>query len=160
MNMKSPLILSIAAVVLLCSTALSADNRFDGIWVGAENVNGQEFRGGSHVPSAIKKSAKIAIVQGGTVIAVVEGYGTGRYMDIQRTGNSIIFRAGQRVGQLSLSPDGQTMFEKGVIPGFIIMNIYQREGALSGHQRSFQSHDIPALAKSTAAVTGTFHREK
>jgi hypothetical protein len=160
MNMKLPLIVSIAAFALLRSTALSADTRFDGIWVGTENVNGQEFRGGSRVSAAVEKSAKIAIAQGGTLLAIVEGYGPGRYMDIQHTKNTIIFRAGQRVGQLSLSADGQTLFEKGVIPGFILMNIYQREGALSGHQRTLQSHDIPGLEKSTAGVTGTFHRQR
>lgn len=151
MNMRLTLITSIAAVALLRSTTSASDNRFDGIWVGTENVNGQEFRGGSRVGAIVKKSAKIAIAQSGTLLALVEGYGSGRYTDIQRTGNTIVFRAGQRVGQLSLSPDGQTMFEKGIIPGFIMTNIYQREGALSGHTRT-------APVNGTGEVSGTFHR--
>ena len=92
--------------------AAAADTRFDGIWVGTENVNGQEFRGGSRLPAAVKKPAKIAIAEGGTLLAVVDGYGPGRYMDIRRDGNTIVFRGGQRVGQLSLSPDGQTLLKK------------------------------------------------
>ena len=152
MKTKSILLgLLISAVYAI--PAVAADNRFDGIWVGTENVNGQEFRGGSRVSAAIKKPAKIAIAEGGTVLAVVDGYGPGRYMDIRRDGNTIVFRGGQRVGQLSLSPDGQTLFEKGVIPGFLMTNIYQREGALSGHTRT-----IPV--KGTGEVIGTLHRQR
>src|SRR5258708_21184878 len=88
--------------------AVAAANRFDGIWVGTENVNGQEFRGGSRVSAAIKKPAKIAIAEGGTVLAVVDGYGPGRYMDIRRDGNTIIFRAGHRRVPASVAPHGHT----------------------------------------------------
>lgn len=47
-----------------------------------------------------------------------------------------------------------------VIPGEIITGVGQREGALSGHERRLQSVDIPALARSTAEVKGSFHRQK
>ena len=146
----------VIVVALLISAAYAipaaaADNRFDGIWVGTETVVGQEFRGGSRVPSEIKKPAKIAIAQGGTLLAVVEGYGPGRYVDIRHDGDAIVFRAGQRIGQVRLSPDGRTLIEKGVIPAFIMTNIYQREGALSGHGRT-------TSIKGTGEVTGTFQR--
>ena len=94
------------------------------------------------------------------MLGVLEGYGSGRYNDVKRVGNTIIFHAGNRTGQLSLSPDGQTLVEKGSVPGSIIIGAGSREGALSGHRTRFQSHDIPALAKSNAEVTGTFHRAK
>ena len=161
MNTKLPLIASIAAVALLHSSALAADNRFDGIWVGTETVIEQEFHGtlkGEKSPHTT--SAKIVIAQGGTLLGVLEGYGPGRYNDVKRVGNTIVFQAGNRTGQLSLSSDGQTLVEKGSVPGSIILGADSRQGALSGHQRNFQSHDIPQLSKSTAEVTGIFHRQK
>jgi len=150
-----------AAVGSLCVKALGADNRFDGIWVGTESVMRQDMHGFQRSePYEKKTSAKIVIAQGGTLLGVLEGYGPGRYNDVKHVGNTIVFHAGNRTGQLSLSADGQTMVEKGTIPGAIIMGASQREGALSGHERNFQSHDLPGLNKSTAEVTGTFHRQK
>ena len=161
MNMKLPLIVSIAAVALLRSTALAADNRFDGTWVGTESVMGQEFHGAQHSEKyAHNTPAKIVIAQGGTLLGVIEGYGPGRYNDVKRVGNAIVFHAGNRTGQLSLSPDGQTLVEKGRVPGSIIIGASSRQGATSGRERTFQSHDIPQLSKSTAEITGTFHRQK
>ena len=154
MNTKLSLIVSIGVIGLLRSAALAADNRFDGIWVGTETVMGQEFRGGLHSKSYGQSTpAEIAIAQNGTLLAVVDGYGKGRYLDIRQVGNTIVFHAGQRIGQLTLSPDGQTLTEKGVVPGFAIVNYAQREGALSGHTRTIQ-------AKGTGEVIGTFHRKK
>ena len=149
---------SILIGVLVSATsgisAGAADNRFDGIWVGTESVMGHEFRGQQRSESyATKTAATIAIAQGGTLLAVVEGYGTGRYSDVRHAGNTIVFHAGQRVGQLTLSSDGQTLTEKGVIPGFAIMNYGQREGAISGHTRT-------VATKGTGEVTGIFHRKK
>ena len=158
---KLALIVPITAVALLHSIALAADNRFDGVWVGTESVMAREFHGFQHSePFEYKTSAKIVIAQGGTLVGVVEGYGTGRYNDVKRVGNTIVFQAGTRMGQLNLSPDGQTLVERGRVPGSIVIGYAQRQGALSGHQKNFQSHDIPGLAKSTADVTGTFHRQK
>ena len=161
MNTKLRLIVSIAAVALLHSSALAADTRFDGIWVGTETVIEQEFHGtlkGEKSPHTT--SAKIVIAQGGTLVGVLEGYGPGRYNDVKRVGNTVVFQAGNRTGQLSLSPDGHTLMEKGSVPGALILGVGARQGALSGHERNFQSHDIPQSSKSAAAVTGTFHREK
>ena len=104
--------------------------------------------------------AKIVIAQGGTLLGVVEGYGTGRCNDVKCAGNTIVFQAGVRIGQLSLSPDGRMLVEKGRVPGFLITGYAQRQGALSGHQTTVQSHDIPQLNRSTTEVTGTFHRAK
>ena len=161
MNTKLQMSVSMAALALFGSTALAADNRFDGVWVGTESVMEQEFHGFQHSePFAKKTSAKIVIAQGGTMLGVVEGYGTGRYSDVKHVGNTIVFQAGTRMGQLTLSADGQTLVEKGRVPGAIIIGAGQRQGALSGHERNFQSHDIPGLNKSTAEVTGIFHRQK
>src|SRR6476659_1622670 len=113
MNTKLLLVTAIAAVAFLRSAVLAADNRFDGIWVGTETVMGREFRGAQHSESYGRNTpAEIAIAQGGTLLAVVEGYGKGRYLDLRHAGNTITFHAGQRVGQLTLSSDGQTLSEK------------------------------------------------
>ena len=161
MNTKSIVILSIAAVTLHSWAAPAADNRFDGIWVGTETVMMQEFHGTLRGEKSPRNTpAKIVIAQGGTLLGVLEGYGPGRYNDVKRVGNTIVFHAGNRTGQLSLSSDGQTLVEKGSVPGSIILGADSRQGALSGHQRNFQSHDIPQLSKSTAEVTGIFHRQK
>ncbi len=161
MNTKSIVILSIAAVALLRSTSLATDNRFDGTWVGTETVMGQEFHGFQHSEKfAHNTPAKIVIAQGGALLGVIEGYGPGRYNDVKRVGNTIVFQAGNRTGQLSLSPDGQTLVEKGRVPDFFIIGYAQRHGALSGHQTVIQSDEILPSRKSTSEVTGTFHRQK
>lgn len=161
MNIKLFLIPAIGVAAFVRPDAHAADNRFDGVWVGTEAVMRQDFHGFQHSdPYAHKTSAKIVIAQGGTLLGVLEGYGPGRYNDVKRVGDTIVFHAGVRTSQLSLSPDGQTLVEKGRVPASIVIGVGQREGALSGHEKSFQSHDIPGLAKSTAEVTGTFHRGK
>ena len=158
MNTKLLLLVAIAAVALSRSTARAADNRFDGVWVGTESVMRQEFHGFQHSdPYEHKTAAKIVIAQGGTLIGVLEGYGTGRYSDVKRIGDTIVFHAGVRTGQLSLSRDGQTLVEKGVVPGSITMGVGQRQGALSGHEKNVKAWDLPRY---TAQVIGTFHRQR
>ncbi len=46
MNRTFVFIVVIAAIALPVAGLCAADNRFDGIWVGKEEVKGQEFRGG------------------------------------------------------------------------------------------------------------------
>jgi len=155
MNTKLLLIISIIAFASLRSTALAVDNRFDGIWVGTETVKVYDWRGQQHSEQQFerKNSAKIVIAQAGTLLGVLEGWGPGRYNDVRPVGNTIVFHAGVRTGQLSLSPDGQTLIEKGRIPNFFESGL-NREGALSGN------HPIVQSDKSTVEVTGTFHRQK
>ena len=154
MNTKLPLIVSIIAIASLRSPALAVDNRFDGIWVGTETAMVYEWHGQQHSEQFERKnSAKIAIAQDGTLLGVLEGWGPGRYSDVRQVGNTIVFHAGVRTGQLSLSPDGQTLIEKGRIPNFFESGL-NREGALSGN------HPIVQSDKSTVEVTGTFHRQK
>jgi len=161
MNTKLPLMVSIAAVALVRSTVLATDNRFDGTWVGTEAVMGQEFHGFQRSEKyAHSTPAKIVIAQGGTLLGVLEGYGPGRYNDVRRVGNTIVFHAGNRTGQLSLSPDGRTLVEKGRVPDFFILGYAAHQGALTGHQRVIQSDAILPSRKSTTEVTGTFQRQK
>lgn len=161
MNKMLILFAAVAAIVLPSSTLLAADNRFDGIWVGTESVMIQDFSGFQHSDKYPHNTpAKIVIAQGGTLLGVLEGYGTGRYNDVKRVGDTIVFRAGVRTGQLSLSPDGRTLYEKGRVPNFFILGASQRQGALSGHQTVVQSDTVLPSRKETGEMTGTFHREK
>src|SRR5438045_7562986 len=116
MNTKLPLIVSIAAVALVRSTALATDNRFDGTWVGTEAVMGQEFHGFQRSEKyAHSTPAKIVIAQGGTLLGVLEGDGPGRYNDVRRVRNTIVFHPGNLTGQLSLVPAGRKLVcESGV----------------------------------------------
>jgi hypothetical protein len=99
-----------------------------------------------------KRSAKIVIAQGGTLLGVLDGYGPGRYSDVKRVGNTIVFHAGPRTGQLSFSPDGQTMMEKGRV--LAEMEGFGREGAIPGSQS--RGSGLSTITE----VTGTFHRQK
>jgi hypothetical protein len=143
MNTKSPWLVSIAVVALLGSTALAADNRFDGTWVGTETVMTQEMHGFQHSEKfAHNTPAKIVIAQGGALLGVLEGDGPGRYNDVQRVGNTIVFHAGNRTGQLSLSPDGQTLVEKGRAPRRAVRssNSYPIRRSSPVTQKHFGSH--------------------
>src|SRR5947207_13059706 len=103
MKTKSILLTLLVLSAFVVSGA-AADSRFDGVWVGTEGVTGRDFHGFQHSePYERKLSAKIVIAQGGTLLGVVEGYGTGRYNDLKRVGNTIVFQAGNRSGQLTLS---------------------------------------------------------
>jgi hypothetical protein len=146
---------------LISVFAAQPDQRLDGIWIGTETVMMQEMHGMlKSEPIAQSRPAKIAIAQGGTLLGVLEGYGTGRYSDVKRVGNTIVFHAGQRTGQLTLSADGNTLTEKGIAPiPAIIVNYGSREGALSGAKpRPLTFENKPLMTN--APVTGVFHRQK
>ena len=149
---------SVAGGLLLTLTcilaAASGDTRFDGIWVGTESVIGEETDGLLKSEAyAEKQPAKIIIAEGGRLLGVAEGRGVGRYDNVQHSGNTLVFRSPNRIGELTLSPDGQTMTEKGLTPAMKIINYGQREGALSGHAPR-------RAAGGWTEVTGTFHRAK
>lgn len=154
-TMPKKSILACLLVTFVCIlSAVAADNRFDGIWIGSESVMGEETHGLlKSEPYAQKQPARIAIAQGGTLVGVIEGRGVGRYDNVQHAGNTLVFRSGNRIGQLTLSADGQTMTEKGLAPAMKINNYGSREGALNGHSPTSQ-------AGGWTDVTGIFPRQK
>ena len=138
----------------------AGDNRFDGIWVGTETVIYQEMHGMlKSAPYTQSRPAKIVIAQGGTLLGVLEGWGTGRYSDVRHAGNGIVFHAGKRTGYLTLSADGNTLSEKGQVVDTLKMNVAGREGATSGHGTRALTMD-GAPIETVGPVTGTFHRAK
>ena len=160
--MKSRLSI-ITALLAFCAaniSAVAADNRFDGIWVGTETAMYQEMNGMlKSAPYKQSRASKIVIAQNGTLLGVLEGYGPGRYNDVRRAGNTIIFQAGKRIGQLTLSTDGKTLTEKGQVVDTLQMNVAGREGATSGHGSRPLTIDGKPI-ETVGPVTGTFHRGK
>jgi hypothetical protein len=154
---------STTMLVILCATivtAIAADTRFDGVWVGTETVTYEEMYGTIKAGSVARSTpAKIAIAQSGTLLGILEGWGTGRYNDVKRVGNTLVFHAGQRTGQLTLSADGNTLTEKGNTPVATLSHINSRQGAQSGGGPTPLYFDGKPLM-GIAPMTGVFHRAK
>jgi hypothetical protein len=144
------LIVSLAALL-----GAQADQRLDGVWVGTEKLSLAK-RTDCAKPERDTLPAKIAVAQSGSLLAVVEGYGQGRYTNLHWSGDTLVFEiANKRKGELRLSADGKTLIEKGSVRRTATITSGQRGGALSGQQ--------PQATGFTACldeVTGTFHREK
>ena len=157
MNVKTNILFASILLIagLVCVSAAQPDSRFDGVWVGTETVMRVDYSilGGAHSdPYPETRPSKIAIAQGGSLLGVLEGFGPGRYTDIHRSGNTLVFQAGARKSELSLSADGSTLTERGVVPNTVTLNAGARQGATSGHPSTIQG-------PGATAVTGSFHRE-
>jgi hypothetical protein len=98
--------------------------------------------------------AKIAVGQGGSLLAIAAGYGPGRYTNLRWSGDTLVFEiANTRKGELHLSADGKTLIEKGFIRRTATTTLGSRQGATSG--KPFQ---ITGMTACLDEVTGTFHR--
>jgi len=140
---------------LLPVFAAYSDLRLDGVWVGTEKLT-LAMRTDCQKPSHETLPAKIAVAQGGSLLAVIDGYGPGRYTNIHWSGDSLIFEiANKRRGELRLSPDGKTLTEKGSARRTATITSGQRSGSLSG-----QAPQVTGFTPCMDEVTGTFHREK
>jgi hypothetical protein len=143
-----------AGLLPLC--AAHSDQRLDGTWVGTEKLP-LAARTDCPKPSHETLPAKIAVAQGGSLLAVIDGYGpVGRYTDIHWSGDALVFQiANKRRGELRLSPDGKTLSEKGFVRRTATIVSGQREGALSG-----QAPQATGFTACVDELTGTFHRER
>lgn len=110
------------------------DPRFDGRWVGVEDISGYFVHnqlGGGQKPGEV--SAVIAIGDSGKTLGVVKGLTAGRYnVSPKSDGNTLIFKLeslhsghghgflGRTDGKLVLSGDGNTLTETGhaILPGW------------------------------------------
>ena len=136
----------------LCAT--QTDTRFDGVWVGTETIGPHAAMSvapkgaGSGTASMTeslkqKRSAKIVIAKGGTMLAIAEGICPGRYANVRKSGDSIVFEAGDCKLQVTLSGDGRTLTENGTAMNAIWTG--------SGNARYTKRFPVE--------VVGTFHRE-
>jgi hypothetical protein len=147
-------IASLAAIGLLPALNTRGDDRMDGTWVGTEKVS-LATRADCPKPNyPTTLPAKIVIA--GSLFGVVDGYGPGRYTNVQKSSSTLVFEIpNTRRGMLTLSADGNTLTEKGFIRRTTTVTSGQRGGALSGQP--------PQIAGKTACldeITGIFHRQK
>jgi hypothetical protein len=148
------LVSMISAIV--CAFSARADQRLDGTWVGTENVSLAKRTDCPPPSYQTNMRARIAVAQGGTLLAVVDGYGPGRYTNLRWSGNTLIFEIpNKRKGELQLSADGKTLTEKGSVRRTTTVTSGQRSGAMSG-----QAPQITGMTACLDEITGTFHREK
>jgi hypothetical protein len=126
-EVTAPLISLLLMVGSPLASAGEVDRRFEGVWVGVETF--QVFANFMQKGEApVQKSVVIAVGDGGRVMAVAQGFGYGRYeitarskgntLEFQRSGSATM-DIGRTSGTLVLSPDGNTMKEKGFafLPG-------------------------------------------
>ena len=155
MTMKRTLFLTFLFIAGLTAMANAGSNqRLDGVWVGNEKVS-LASRTDCPPPSYEKSMpSKIAVGQGGSLLAIVDGYGPGRYSNLHWSGDTLAFEiANIRKGELHLSADGKTLIEKGFIRRTATITGGSREGATSG--KPFQ---ITGASACLDEITGTFHR--
>jgi hypothetical protein len=153
--MKYLLFLTFLLVAALPTIGNAGSNQHvDGVWVGNETVS-LASRTDCPPPNYAKSTpAKIAVEQGGSLLAVIAGYGPGRYTNLRWSGDTLVFEiANKRKGELRLSADGKTLIEKGFIRRTATSTLGSREGATSG--KPFQ---ITGMTACLDEITGTFHR--
>jgi len=128
-----------AAIFLVCLVTTGAfagqvDPRFDGKWVGAEDISGYFVHnqlGGGQKPGRV--TALIVIGDGGKNLGIARGMTPGLYVVSPKSeGNKLIFKLaslhsghghgflGRTDGELVLSADGNTLTETGsaILPGW------------------------------------------
>ena len=168
--MPSPRELFVSTLLgLLVVSASASDQRLDGIWVGTEKLSVAK-RTDCPKPGRETLPAKIAVAQGGSLLAIVDGFAPGRYTNLHWAGDTLVFELpNRRRGELRLSSDGKTLIEKGTVNRSLSMpGIYWsplggvhmdqgRHGALSG-QAAPQATVF--LTNCMDDLTGTFRRER
>ena len=119
--MKNTLKMRLLFMVLLGMSsqavfAAQPDHRLDGVWVGTEKLS---IAKRTDFPKPIHETlpAKIAVARGGTLLAVVEGYSPGRYMNLHWSGDTLVFEiSNMRKGELRLSPGRENSDRKRLCP--------------------------------------------
>jgi hypothetical protein len=103
-----------AFVLVLAVPAARSGQQLDGVWVGTEKLT-LSTRTDCPKPNYQQSmSAKIIVAQGGSLLAVANGYAPGRYVNLHWSGDTLIFEfSNRRKGELRLSSDGKTLIEKG-----------------------------------------------
>ena len=168
---RGKLILPIVALALSVS-AVRAGQQLDGIWIGTEKLTPSSQTNCPKQNSQQSMPAKIIVAQGGSLLAVANGYGPGRYVNLHWSGNTLVFEvANMRKGELRLSSDGKTLSEKGYLrrtidfgmrtggTGNVLMDNSGPVGAVNGLHGSQATH-VAVPTPCVDELTGNFHREK
>jgi hypothetical protein len=170
-NFRRKLIFS-ALVLVLAVPAARSGQQLDGIWVGTEKLTPSTQANCPKQNYQQSMLAKIAVAQNGSLLAVVEGYGPGRYTNLHWSGNTLVFEvANMRKGELRLSSDGKTLSETGSLrrtidfgmrmggTGNVLMDNAGPGGAVNGLHGSKATH-VAIPTPCVDQLTGIFHREK
>src|ERR1044072_1931471 len=168
---KRKLILSVFAVVVGASVARPGQ-QLDGVWVGTEKLPTSSQATRPKQSSQLSMPAKIIVAQGGSLLAVANGYGPGRYVNLHWSGNTLIFEvANMRKGELRLSSDGKTLSETGYLrrtidfgmrmggTGNVLMDNSGPVGAVNGLHGSKATH-VAVPTPCVDELAGLFHRER
>src|SRR5437016_4694423 len=110
MNARNALVC--LGLLLTYGAQAAPDSRFDGIWVGTETVAQKIVTWDPKEPKRPpyrSAQATIIIAQGGTQIAIIDGFCAGRFQKVWKEGDSINFGAGDCRLKINLSPDGKTL---------------------------------------------------
>src|SRR3989440_10839199 len=100
-------------VLVLAASAARCGQQLDGIWVGTEKLTPSTLANCPKQNYQQLMPAKIAVAQNGSLLAVVDGYGPGRYTNLHCSGNTLVFEvANMRKGELRLSSNGKTLSER------------------------------------------------
>jgi hypothetical protein len=139
------LLVGLTTFLLLPVVDARADSRFDGTWIGTETATLQMWTSDPKAKRPAPSSAKTTIIvaQGGKLVGKIGGVCPGRFEHVRWAGNSLNFDAHYCRLKVTLSPDGKTLTENGLID--------QNTGY------SYATGARPSYR--TFQITGTFHRQ-
>ena len=144
--MKLPVI---SFACLLATSAMQAEpnTSVDGIWIGTETATlliwGSDPKAKRPAPNSAKTT--IIVAQGGKLVGKIGGVCPGRFEHVRWVGDSLNFDAHYCRLKVTLSPDGKTLTESGLLDQDTGDFHHPATGARPGY-RTFQ-------------ITGTFHRQ-
>jgi hypothetical protein len=156
-----------AFVLVLGVPAARSGQQLDGVWVGTEKLTLSSRTDCPKPNYQQSMSAKIIVAQGGSLLAVANGYTPGRYANLHWSGDTLVFEfPNRRKGELRLSADGKTLIEKGYVrrtttiqgnAGVPTARVVH--GAEAGHLKQ-EPQQFTGFTSCLDELTGTFHREK
>ncbi len=163
-KMFRPRLILSAFVLVLAMPAARSGQQLDGIWVGIEKLSVISPRTDCPKPEHESLPAKLAVAQGGSLLAVVDGYGAGRYTNLHWSGDTLVFEiSNKRKGELRLSADGKTLTEKGYVRRSVAVALGVGGRSAGGRDGALSGTPPPKVTAMTACLdelTGSFRREK
>jgi hypothetical protein len=103
-----------SAFMLSLAAQAQSDSRFDGVWVGMESGKAASVVNAEQQKNLPKPhETRIVIAQGGKLVGIIDGICPGRFQQVHRSGDSLVFAAGDCHLNVTLSRDGRTLMEHG-----------------------------------------------
>jgi hypothetical protein len=112
--------LTALASLIMTSVTFAGNQSFDGIWVGTEtDAEVSNNLNPPNKPNSTSGTVIIVVSEGGKLVGKIRGAGLGRYENIARHGNTLDFGAGNTKLEVTLSADGHTLSENGMIEAHV-----------------------------------------